>query len=388
MRKRMHCLQVCLRNRSRALVRVAVVAFVATTVVGLFGNTPQARAQAAATPVVAASIDEDWISAEGFAPGSPVTFRLYAGVASTLYWAEIHVADSNGAIYLAPGTHRRDLQPGMVIQADDGSGITQLELAPGVETTATTTDLAPALTASSSEDWILAEGFAPNTAITFRIYDGVRRALRRTEIHVADPNGAIYLKPGVFGLDLLAGMVVQADDGSVVKSLVLAPATTTTETTESIAASIVIVGDAEFTLQTVAALNLLSQGSPGWYVQVIGYLVLIEELPEEEWPSCCSAYVYSRTGFTYIASAAFGRVAGERSSEFQLVWYATTLVHEACHVRRYSDGLVPGGVVGERACMVDELDVLQDIDPNDDTGFQAWAQDVIDNIEDPATWWW
>ena len=387
MPKRSNYSQKWVRSKFRAMVRVAVVALVATAVVGLLGNSTQATAQTSDTPAVNASIDADWISAEGFAPGSAVTFRLYTGVGGTLLWAEIHVADSNGEIYLAPGVHNRDLQAGWVIQADDGSGITQLELTAGsgTTTTTTTTDQTPNLVSSSTEDAILVEGFAPNSAITFRIYDGVGRSLRWAQNFSTDSNGEIYLAPGVHGFDLQMGWVVQATDGSVLKSLVLTPAISSTDTTDLIAEMITIVGDAEFALQTLGALDLLDQASPGWFAVVIGYLEWIMEVPEEEW--IAAAWVYQGDQGTYIGSGAFYHEWYD--SDDTIAHYSAVLVHEACHIRTHTQVSNYSSRDSELWSYECTVDVLKDLPKTENIdNFTKYYQHIVDTIDDESSWVW
>lgn len=43
---------------------------------------------------------------------------------------------------------------------------------------------------------------------------------------------------------------------------------------------------------------------------------------------------------------------------------AVALVHEACHVQRWKEGLVPGGLIGERACLGMEIEALRVVDPH------------------------
>ena len=69
-----------------------------------------------------------------------------------------------------------------------------------------------------------------------------------------------------------------------------------------------------------------------------------------------------------------------------LVFTASILVHEACHVHRHEAGLQSGGLPGELACTEVQLEAHIAIDPNDYRIEEH--RETIANIYDPSTWWW
>lgn len=69
-----------------------------------------------------------------------------------------------------------------------------------------------------------------------------------------------------------------------------------------------------------------------------------------------------------------------------LVFTASILVHEACHVHREEAGLEAGGLVGEKACTERQLEAHIAMDPNDPRANEH--RETIANIHDPSTWWW
>ncbi len=69
-----------------------------------------------------------------------------------------------------------------------------------------------------------------------------------------------------------------------------------------------------------------------------------------------------------------------------LVFTASILAHEACHVHREEAGLEAGGLVGETACMERQLEAHVAMDPNDPRTNEH--RETLANIHDPSTWWW
>ena len=68
------------------------------------------------------------------------------------------------------------------------------------------------------------------------------------------------------------------------------------------------------------------------------------------------------------------------------LWIAGLLVHEACHVHRYNAGQNPGGVEGEKACTLQQLEAISSINPN--SSHVQYLRKIIDKIDTEEGQWW
>ena len=91
----------------------------------------------------------------------------------------------------------------------------------------------------------------------------------------------------------------------------------------------------------------------------------------------------------HVAGRTFSITPGHTSvgsGETPIIWLASIIVHDACHVHRYEAGLVSGELEGERACLVDQIEALELINPGDLAQFGLYV--LLANIENPEYWWW
>jgi hypothetical protein len=72
--------------------------------------------------------------------------------------------------------------------------------------------------------------------------------------------------------------------------------------------------------------------------------------------------------------------------EQQVVWYASTMVHDSCHSRQYASGDPYTGETSELACLGDQLDALQILDVS--SYFASYVQGLIDGVDDPQNQYW
>ena len=134
---------------------------------------------------------------------------------------------------------------------------------------------------------------------------------------------------------------------------------------------IVIEGSADFTIWVEAALDLLKNNAPDWYVYMDNGLDKVIE----DWDYGVDT---GRKIFFYHPRTP------EVDFERDVVWLATVLVHEACHVYRDQAGF-PYGTVEERfreevVCQQIQIDSLKVIDPQDRYDFGDYLQELIDDF--------
>lgn len=137
---------------------------------------------------------------------------------------------------------------------------------------------------------------------------------------------------------------------------------------------VVVIGSEAFKKTIFDALQILKSRSAYWYAYTVDGLDNIREAPG------------SRVSVTTrSADVAWGE--GRRSvTSRDLGAVAATLVHEACHVHRRRAGLQAGGLVGERACLQIEIQVLDVLGAS--PGRRNWLQEVLDNINNRPYQWW
>ena len=137
---------------------------------------------------------------------------------------------------------------------------------------------------------------------------------------------------------------------------------------------VAVIGSDRFKAVILEALRQLKNRSPYWYIYTIDGLDNIrEESQSGIWVSSHTADVSWSANSYAISSADIGAVAA-------------LLVHEACHVHRRRAGLQSGGLVGERACLQIEIQVLDLLGAS--PGRRNWLQEVLDNINNRSYQWW
>ena len=139
-----------------------------------------------------------------------------------------------------------------------------------------------------------------------------------------------------------------------------------------------IVGAPVFVDHYERALDLLKNKAPQLYDYVLNGLDKIEGLSYREWsnvsPGLRIFFVAWRDG----RPAHVGRGA--------ILQEAAVLVHEACHVHRYDAGLVPGELVGERACLTEQIAALEVMSPGDPS--LPGMRHTLANIDKIEYQWW
>ena len=137
-----------------------------------------------------------------------------------------------------------------------------------------------------------------------------------------------------------------------------------------------ITGDDTFVQHTQTALSLIETQAPGLWEQVYVYIDSIES-------------VTAGSGID-VATETF-RVGDQTAYapgwplDDQVIWYASTIVHDSCHSYRFDTGLDPGGRDAELACLQDQLAALQAIGH---VAFEGYVTGLIEGVDDPANQYW
>ncbi len=138
-----------------------------------------------------------------------------------------------------------------------------------------------------------------------------------------------------------------------------------------------IDGSATFVNLVREAYNRLKRTSPRLYIYGITGFSSIREDPAD-----------GDTGY-FDQSNTFVQAFGRGSyTEYDVVTVVGGIAHEACHAHKLADGTATSGWRNELPCMQKELESYHAVDPTDRHGYIAWAQDIVDNIQNPEYWWW
>ena len=135
---------------------------------------------------------------------------------------------------------------------------------------------------------------------------------------------------------------------------------------------VIIEGSEDFIAWVEAALDMLKDNAPEWYVYADnGLNKVVEHLDSVGVDVERKIFYYHRR----TPEVDFNR---------DVVWLATVLVHEACHVYRDQAGF-PYGTVEEAfreevVCQQIQIDSLKDIDPQDRHGFEDYLYGLIDDF--------
>ena len=74
------------------------------------------------------------------------------------------------------------------------------------------------------------------------------------------------------------------------------------------------------------------------------------------------------------------------SRPYQIVWLASTIVHDACHSNQYAVGEAFTGQTAEVNCLVKQLEALELIE--DGSYFRNYVSDLIESADDPDSQYW
>jgi hypothetical protein len=136
-------------------------------------------------------------------------------------------------------------------------------------------------------------------------------------------------------------------------------------------------GPLEFQAWTMSALDMLRAQAPDAYKQVLASVATIELVEKGS-----GMYVAERR-FAVGKGTAF---ADGYSQDQQLVWFAGTIVHDACHSALHSRGEVYHGKEGELACLRQQKAALLKL--KDESGFADHVQSLIDHADDASSQYW
>ena len=142
---------------------------------------------------------------------------------------------------------------------------------------------------------------------------------------------------------------------------------------------VLINGGAGFREQILEAFLMLQRAASYWYDYTIRELNKVQQTG-----SYANTYVDVDTKVFYLHYDdpwPTGRTRREH-----IVFTASILAHEACHVHRYEAGLEHAGLVGERACTERQLEAHIAMDPHDPRADEH--RKTLATIHDPSTWWW
>ena len=145
--------------------------------------------------------------------------------------------------------------------------------------------------------------------------------------------------------------------------------------------SVAIAGSDLFVQRMHQAFAMLKLRAPVWYAYAISGLDSVTEVEES---SPTGVRVRLRQ-FQESASA----LQFDAPGEAPIVWMASVLAHEACHVHLYEAKvfLTPHtSAAEEKLCTEVQLTVADIIDPTD--YFNDYLQTLIDNIHNPEFQWW
>ena len=92
--------------------------------------------------------------------------------------------------------------------------------------------------------------------------------------------------------------------------------------------------------------------------------------------------VYSKT---YSVGQETAFAPGFPTSD-QVLWLASTIVHDACHSLQYAEGTAFYGKDAEVECLIRQRAALVLID--DDTLFSGYVTELIEGADDPENAYW
>jgi hypothetical protein len=136
-------------------------------------------------------------------------------------------------------------------------------------------------------------------------------------------------------------------------------------------------GSKDFQTWTRSALDLLRSQAPSAYKDVLASIKIVE-------PVEAGSGIYVDEGRFQVGRGT--AYAPNYEPAEQLVWYAGTLVHDACHADLHKQGKVYDGKEGEVACLKRQKAALIQLKGGED--FAAHVQGLIDGADDPANQYW
>ena len=147
--------------------------------------------------------------------------------------------------------------------------------------------------------------------------------------------------------------------------------------TSTAAGEIDIEDDERFVAWTNEALELIALRAAGDYARVVASIRTIKSVE-------AGSGIFVMTKLYQVGNVTAFAPGFER--RLQLVWYAGTIVHDACHSARYERGEAYRGKEAELACLAVQRRALLKLDS--DTYIPGYVQGLIDNADDPANEYW
>jgi hypothetical protein len=142
-------------------------------------------------------------------------------------------------------------------------------------------------------------------------------------------------------------------------------------------AELEVRGTKEFQSWTFEALDMLRAQAPEAYQQVTGSIRIVD-------PVEAGSGMYVDEGRFQVGRTTAYAPGYDRDQ--QLVWYAGTLVHDACHAALHKQGKVWHGREGEVACLREQKAALRKLSNAGE--FVDHVQSLIDGADDSSSQYW
>jgi hypothetical protein len=155
------------------------------------------------------------------------------------------------------------------------------------------------------------------------------------------------------------------------------PTSATAAPTAAAPPAIEVRGDPDFVAWTNEALNFLQSRAPEMHGRVLRSIRAIQ--------SVTAGSGMDVVGKVFKVGDVTAHAPGHSRAN-QLVWYAGTMVHDACHSARYDRGQPASGKDAEVACLTEQREALRLIETG--TFFLNYVQGLIDGADDPQNQYW
>ena len=135
-------------------------------------------------------------------------------------------------------------------------------------------------------------------------------------------------------------------------------------------------GSQNFITLVDRAFDLLKRHAPNWREYVVAKLHAIKQIPKGEGSGIL---IDTRT----FVESVYGHVPPD---DYAVVSMVGRMVHEACHVHQWDEGVATEGWRNEIRCVREQLAASEAVDPLNRQS--PWLRNLIANIENPEYWWW
>ena len=145
---------------------------------------------------------------------------------------------------------------------------------------------------------------------------------------------------------------------------------------------VTIEGSGPFVARVEAALGMLKTRAPYWYTFATSGIDRIKEAANAE-----VTVVYVDAGeVNIIRDRAFRDELHGDPVETAVMWLASLIVKDACHIDQFRTGMPYSGLEGERTCLVKQIQAKDQLDPHNRVQFGLAF--LLENIENPEYQWW